>query len=98
MVSILCNVVACNLVGVLWAVQEAGVEYPAMVADGAVVGAEAAMKFNCAQRGHHNTLESLPLVLVMELLIAQVHQLPGLIKSNGTTASNTMCLGDCLTA
>lgn len=53
-------------------VQEAGVEYPTMVADGAVVGAETAMKFNCAQRGHHNTLESLPTFLVMELLIAQV--------------------------
>lgn len=52
--------------------KEAGVAYPAMVADGAVVGEKAALKFNCAQRGHQNTLETLPLLLVMQLLIAQV--------------------------
>lgn len=47
-------------------------KYPIMTGDPAVVGEEKAAKFNCTQRGHQNTLETLPLVLALQLLIAQV--------------------------
>lgn len=60
------------VINVAKARKEAGVEYPAMVADPATVGDAPAAKFNCAQRGHQNTLENLPIFLVMQLLIAQV--------------------------
>lgn len=32
-----------------------------------------AKAFNCTQRAHHNTLENLPVLLVLQLLIAQVY-------------------------
>jgi glutathione S-transferase len=48
----------------------AGVKYPAMTSD---ENTQEAAVFNCTQRAHQNTLESLPLLLVMQLLIAQVY-------------------------
>lgn len=55
-----------------WCGQVSGVKYPIMTGDPALVGEEQAAKFNCTQRGHQNTLETLPLVLALQLLIAQV--------------------------
>ncbi|KAJ7175001.1 hypothetical protein C8R43DRAFT_596392 [Mycena crocata] len=44
----------------------AGIKYPRAYADKEEVAASpAAMKFNCAQRAHQNTLESLPLIYMM---------------------------------
>lgn len=47
-----------------------GVKYPLMVAEG---DSEDAMKFNCTQRSHQNTLEQVPTFLAMQLLLAQVY-------------------------
>ena len=47
-----------------------GVKYPAMVAEG---DGEDAMRFNCTQRSHQNTLEQLPTFLAMQMLLAQAY-------------------------
>jgi len=47
----------------------AGIKYPQLYAEKAeTISSPAALKFNCAQRAHQNTLESLPLVLFTTLL------------------------------
>lgn len=48
-------------------------KYPAMVAEG---DSEDAMKFNCTQRSHQNTLEQLPTFLAMQMLLGQVYPVP----------------------
>ncbi|OAX44449.1 membrane-associated proteins in eicosanoid and glutathione metabolism [Rhizopogon vinicolor AM-OR11-026] len=45
--------------------KRAGINYPQMYAEKAEVEAsEAALRFNCMQRAHQNTLESVPLVFL----------------------------------
>jgi glutathione S-transferase len=46
--------------------REFGVSYPAMMAEGTD---ENAVKFNCIQRAHQNTLETLPLAVACQLLM-----------------------------
>ncbi|KAJ7698181.1 hypothetical protein B0H14DRAFT_2549263 [Mycena olivaceomarginata] len=49
----------------------AGVEYPRLYADEKEMAANInALKFNCAQRAHQNTLEYLPLLLSATLITA----------------------------
>mmetsp|Transcript_34111 Transcript_34111/g.83646 ORF Transcript_34111/g.83646 Transcript_34111/m.83646 type:complete len:150 (+) Transcript_34111:75-524(+) len=49
--------------------QAAGVPYPYLYADQSVAASNsAAYKFNCAQRGHQNLLETLPLTLSLLLM------------------------------
>lgn len=50
-----------------------GVKYPAMVAEG---DSEGAMKFNCTQRSHQNTLEQLPTFLTTQILLCLVYPVP----------------------
>ncbi|KAJ7093959.1 membrane-associated proteins in eicosanoid and glutathione metabolism [Mycena belliarum] len=51
--------------------KRAGVEYPRAYAEKAEMEANpAAVLFNCAQRAHQNTLESLPIIYVMTLITA----------------------------
>ncbi|KAJ6511420.1 hypothetical protein C8R47DRAFT_734141 [Mycena vitilis] len=46
-----------------------GVKYPRMYADNAEMAANPnAVKFNCAQRAHQNTLENLPMLYSMALV------------------------------
>lgn len=47
-----------------------GVEYPALYAKG---DDEKALKFNCAQRGHQNCLETFPHYLVFSLIAGLRH-------------------------
>ena len=67
------------------ALTRSGVKYPAMVAEG---DSEDALKFNCTQRSHQNTLEQLPTFLAMQLLLAQAYPLTaaalGMIWNVGT--------------
>ncbi|KAJ6546663.1 hypothetical protein DFH09DRAFT_638029 [Mycena vulgaris] len=52
----------------------AGIEYPRLYADKEEMAAsKAALTFNCAQRAHQNTLETLPLVYMMTLVFATKH-------------------------
>ncbi|OJA16158.1 hypothetical protein AZE42_00020 [Rhizopogon vesiculosus] len=45
--------------------KRAGINYPQMYAEKAEAeGSEAALRFNCMQRAHQNTLESVPLVFL----------------------------------
>ncbi|KAJ8586543.1 membrane-associated proteins in eicosanoid and glutathione metabolism, partial [Rhizopogon salebrosus TDB-379] len=45
--------------------KRSGISYPQMYAEKAEVeGSEAALRFNCMQRAHQNTLESIPLVFI----------------------------------
>ncbi|PFH54853.1 hypothetical protein AMATHDRAFT_38086 [Amanita thiersii Skay4041] len=47
-----------------------GIRYPQLYAEKNEVEASVeALKFNCAQRAHHNTLEQLPLVLITTLIM-----------------------------
>lgn len=46
--------------------RESGVKYPSMYAEG---NSEAAVRFNCTQRAHLNTLEYLPNVLALQMLM-----------------------------
>ena len=46
--------------------RECGVKYPKMMADG---DDEQSMVFNCTQRAHQNTLETLPLALMCQALM-----------------------------
>ena len=55
-----------------------GVEYPKLYAEGTDA---ASVKFNCTQRAHQNTLENLPVFLIMQILLAQAH--PMLASSLG---------------
>ncbi|KJA25141.1 hypothetical protein HYPSUDRAFT_135445 [Hypholoma sublateritium FD-334 SS-4] len=49
--------------------KSAGIAYPQVYADKAQVEASKdAIRFNCAQRAHQNTLENLPIVYVTTLL------------------------------
>ncbi|KAJ7153123.1 hypothetical protein C8R43DRAFT_1002958 [Mycena crocata] len=49
----------------------AGIKYPRAYADNQELAASpAAMKFNCAQRAHQNTLESLPLMYMMTAVLS----------------------------
>ena len=67
------------------ALTRSGVKYPAMMAEG---DSEDALKFNCTQRSHQNTLEQLPTFLAMQLLLAQAYPLTaaalGMIWNVGT--------------
>ncbi|KAJ7044641.1 hypothetical protein C8F04DRAFT_1069034 [Mycena alexandri] len=52
----------------------AGIEYPRLYADKAETAASpAAMKFNCAQRAHQNTLENIPTVYLMTTILGLKH-------------------------
>ena len=46
--------------------REFGISYPAMMAEGTD---ENALKFNCTQRAHQNTLETLPLAVMCQALM-----------------------------
>lgn len=46
--------------------RECGVKYPKMMADG---DDEQSMVFNCTQRAHQNTLETLPLAIMCQALM-----------------------------
>ncbi|KAJ7114604.1 hypothetical protein C8R43DRAFT_1039386 [Mycena crocata] len=49
----------------------AGIKYPRAYADKQEIAASpAAMKFNCAQRAHQNTLENLPLMYMMTAVLS----------------------------
>ncbi|KAK2461617.1 hypothetical protein APHAL10511_006080 [Amanita phalloides] len=49
--------------------KRAGIEYPQAYAEKAEAEASPdAMKFNCAQRAHQNTLESLPIIITTSLI------------------------------
>ncbi|KAF8349726.1 hypothetical protein F5887DRAFT_1070003 [Amanita rubescens] len=49
--------------------KRAGVQYPQLYAEKAEAEASPdAMKFNCAQRAHQNTLENLPIVAITSLI------------------------------
>jgi len=49
--------------------KRAGIKYPQMYAEKAEAEASKdALKFNCAQRAHQNTLENIPLVLVSTII------------------------------
>ncbi|KAL3136661.1 hypothetical protein ABBQ38_005902 [Trebouxia sp. C0009 RCD-2024] len=48
----------------------AGVEYPKLYAEG---NNAVSVKFNCTQRAHQNTLENLPVFLIMQILLAQAY-------------------------
>lgn len=50
--------------------RESGVNYPQMYAEGTD---EVANKFNCTQRAHQNTVENLPSLLALELVLATAH-------------------------
>ncbi|KAF8208383.1 hypothetical protein K438DRAFT_1813910 [Mycena galopus ATCC 62051] len=51
--------------------KRAGVEYPRLYAEQAEIAASSdAMKFNCVQRAHANTLENIPQIYLMTTLIA----------------------------
>uniref|UniRef100_A0A383VI21 Glutathione S-transferase 3, mitochondrial n=1 Tax=Tetradesmus obliquus TaxID=3088 RepID=A0A383VI21_TETOB len=52
--------------------REYGVPYPQMYAEGKD---DAAQTFNCTQRAHQNTLETLPALLAMECLLGLQHPL-----------------------
>ncbi|KAJ7248639.1 hypothetical protein B0H12DRAFT_1123549 [Mycena haematopus] len=55
----------------------AGVKYPRMYVDEKEAAANPnALKFNCAQRAHHNTLEYLPLLLSTTLITALKYPVP----------------------
>lgn len=47
-----------------------GVEYPKLYAEGTNA---VSVKFNCTQRAHQNTLENLPVFLIMQILLAQAY-------------------------
>lgn len=47
-----------------------GVEYPKLYAEGSNA---VSVKFNCTQRAHQNTLENLPVFLIMQILLAQAY-------------------------
>ena len=47
-----------------------GVEYPKLYAEG---NNAVSVKFNCTQRAHQNTLENLPVFLIMQILLAQAY-------------------------
>lgn len=47
-----------------------GVEYPKLYAEGTDA---VSVKFNCTQRAHQNTLENLPVFLIMQILLAQAY-------------------------
>ncbi|KIM84294.1 hypothetical protein PILCRDRAFT_818633 [Piloderma croceum F 1598] len=55
----------------------AGIKYPQAYAENAAVEASReALIFNCAQRAHQNTLETLPIVLITTLITAVKYPLP----------------------
>ncbi|CAG9464073.1 unnamed protein product [Pedinophyceae sp. YPF-701] len=56
----------------------AGVEYPAMYADGTD---EASNVFNCTQRGHQNTLEGYPMFIASVLVMGLRFPVPAAILS-----------------
>lgn len=47
-----------------------GVEYPKLYAEGTNA---VSVRFNCTQRAHQNTLENLPVFLIMQILLAQAY-------------------------
>ncbi|KAI0828940.1 membrane-associated proteins in eicosanoid and glutathione metabolism [Trametes gibbosa] len=54
--------------------RRAGIEYPQIYAEQAQVAAKKeAQIFNCAQRAHQNTLESIPIVISSTLIAGLVH-------------------------
>lgn len=58
----------------------AGVKYPQAYADKAEAEASlAAKKFNCAQRAHQNTLESIPPLYVSALITALKYPIPAAV-------------------
>jgi len=61
-------------VKVMAARKKYGVKYPALYADSSVPS-EARERFNCAQRAHQNTLETLPIVNLMTLTSSLVYPL-----------------------
>lgn len=52
--------------------KEAGVQYPKLYAEGTNA---VSVKFNCTQRAHQNTMENLPVFLIMQVLLAQAYPL-----------------------
>ena len=49
-----------------------GVQYPKLYAEG---NNAVSVKYNCVQRVHQNTMENLPVFLVMQILLAQAYPL-----------------------
>ena len=49
-----------------------GVQYPKLYAEGTNA---VSVKFNCTQRAHQNTMENLPVFLIMQVLLAQAYPL-----------------------
>ena len=49
-----------------------GVQYPKLYAEG---NNAVSVKFNCVQRVHQNTMENLPVFLIMQILLAQAYPL-----------------------
>lgn len=47
-----------------------GVQYPKLYAEGTNA---VSIKFNCTQRAHQNTMENLPVFLIMQILLAQAY-------------------------
>lgn len=50
--------------------KQAGVQYPKLYAEGTNA---VSIKFNCTQRAHQNTMENLPVFLIMQILLAQAY-------------------------
>jgi glutathione S-transferase len=56
--------------------KEFNIAYPAMYAEG---NSESANKFNCVQRGHQNSLETLPMLLALECTLGMQHPITAAI-------------------
>ncbi|KAJ7060472.1 hypothetical protein C8F01DRAFT_1253802 [Mycena amicta] len=67
---------------------KAGIQYPQLYADKEeMANSKDAMKFNCAQRAHQNTLENVTPIAICTTIVATIHPLLAAVALAGWTLS-----------